>query len=205
MRFVKQRVFKIMLEIQKVHDRTPFARQWLNSARKQQETSQVFSAFFSAYIALAVCSTQIMGDNNGKVPKGDDEKWEGKAIEEAMKIKSQEIAVFLDSDTGKQIKVAILQREIPENENNKIIGPANDAELQLAAKNLAKYFSPIRSASLDENERIDQARQLAIVFRKVRNRLFHGGKMNDPNGSDAEFLYKLNPLLIEVVEILQKH
>jgi hypothetical protein len=146
-----------------------------------------------------------MGDSNGKVPKGDDERWEGQAIEAAMKIKNQEIAVFLDTDTGKQIKFTILQREIPENENNRIIGPANDAELQLAAKNLATYFSPLRSNSLGENERTDQARQLAIVFRKVRNRLFHGGKMNDPNGSDAEFLNKLNPLLIEIVEILQKH
>ena len=194
-----------MPELRLVQERTPFARQWLHSARKQQDSGEVFSAFFSAYIALAVCSTQIMGDSNGKVPKGDDEKWEGQAIEAAMKIKNQEIAVFLDADTGKQIKVAILQREIPENENNKIIGPANDAELQLAAKNLAIYFSPLRSTSLGENERTDQARQLAIVFRKVRNKLFHGGKMNDPNGSDAEFLNKLNPLLIEIVEILQKH
>ena len=76
-----------MLEIQKVYDRTPVAREWLDSARKQQNSGQVFSAFFSAYIALTVCSTQIMGDNNGKVPKGDDEKWEGEAIENAMKPK----------------------------------------------------------------------------------------------------------------------
>ena len=64
-----------MLEVQKVYDRTPVAREWLDSARKQQNTGQVFSAFFSAYIALVVCATQIMGDN-GDGQKRDDEHWE---------------------------------------------------------------------------------------------------------------------------------
>jgi hypothetical protein len=194
-----------MLEIQKVYDRTPFARQWLNSARKQQEASQVFNAFFSAYIALAVCATQIMGDNDGKTPKGDDEKWEGEAIENAMKIKRQQIAEFLATDNGTRIKQAIWQREIPEDENFRIIGPANDEILKQAAINLSSYFTPSRTSPLTPTEIKNQAVDLATLFRKVRNRLFHGGKMNDPEGSDAELLNKLNPLLIEVVEILQQH
>ena len=202
---MKQRVFKIMLEIQKVYDRTPFARQWLNSARKQQEASQVFNAFFSAYIALAVCATQIMGDNDGKTPKSDDEKWEGEAIENAMKIKRQQIADFLATDIGTRIKQAIWQREIPEDENLRIIGPANDVILKQAAVNLSSYFTPSRTSPLTPTEIENQAKDLSTLFRKVRNRLFHGGKMNDPDGSDAELLNKLNPLLIEVVEILQQH
>ncbi len=202
---MKQQAFKTMLEIQKVYDRTPFARQWLNSARKQQEASQVFNAFFSAYIALAVCATQIMGDNDGKTPKSDDEKWEGEAIENAMKIKRQQIAEFLATDIGTRIKQAIWQREIPEDENFRIIGPANDVILKQAAINLSSYFTPSRTSPLTSTEIKNQAVDLATLFRKVRNRLFHGGKMNDPDGSDAELLNKLNPLLIEVVEILQQH
>ena len=194
-----------MLEVQKVYDRTPFARQWLNSARKQQETSQVFSAFFSAYIALAVCSTQIMGDSNGKVPQGDDEKWEGIAIREAMDLKHKEIAVFLKTENGMRIKYAIWQREIPENENFRIIGPANDEVLKQAAINLSSYFTPSRNSPLSPQQEINQAKDLSTLFRKVRNRLFHGGKIHDQEGSDAELLNKLNPLLIEIVEILQKH
>lgn len=194
-----------MLQIQKVHERTPFARQWLDSARKQQSSGQVFSAFFSAYIALVVCSTQIKGDKSSKVPLSDDEMWESEAIAEAMDLKFQEIASFLETDIGIQIKQSLWQREIPENQNIRIIGPANDGTLQKAARNLANYFRPGRLSTLTKNEKIDQARQLSTVFRKVRNRLFHGGKMNDPEGSDAEFLSKLNPLLIEVVEILQKN
>ena len=193
-----------MLEVQKVYDRTPVAREWLDSARKQQNTGQVFSAFFSAYIALAVCATQIMGDS-GNGPNGDDENWEREAIEKAMNYKHKEIAAFLETDSGIRIKQAIWQRKIPENENIRIIGPANDEELKQVAKNLSSYFSPLRLISLNPTEEINQAQDLSTLFRKVRNRLFHGGKMNDPEGSDAELLNKLNPLLIEVVEILQRH
>jgi len=200
----KQQVFKTMLEIQKVYDRTPVAREWLDSARKQQNIGQVFSAFFSAYIALVVCATQIMGDS-GNGPKGDDENWEKVAIERAMHYQYEEIAAFLETDSGKQIKQAIWQREIPENENIQIIGPENDPVLQQVAKNLSSYFRPLRNSTLNLIEQNNQARDLSILFRKVRNRLFHGRKMNDPEGTDAELLNKLNPLLIEVVEILQQH
>jgi hypothetical protein len=193
-----------MPEIQKVHDRTPVAREWLDSARKQQNTSQVFSAFFSAYIALAVCATQIMGDS-GNGPKGDDENWEKLAIEKAMNYKHKEIAAFLETVNGIRIKQAIWQREIPENQNIHIIGPGNDRDLEQVTKNLSSYFRPLRNSPLNPNEKINQARDLSTLFRKVRNRLFHGGKLNDPEGSDAELLNKLNPLLIEIVEILQKH
>ena len=204
MKSAKQQVFKTMLEIQKVYDRTPIAREWLDSARKQQNIGQVFSAFFSAYIALVVCATQIMGDS-GNGPKGDDENWEKVAIEKAIDYKRTEIAAFLETDSGKQIKQAIWQREIPENKNIQILGPENDQVLQRVAKNLSSYFRPLRNSPLNLTEKINQARDLSILFRKVRNRLFHGRKMNDPEGTDAELLNKLNPLLIEVVEILQQH
>ena len=193
-----------MLEVQKVYDRTPVAREWLDSARKQQNTGQVFSAFFSAYIALAVCATQIMGDS-GNGPNGDDENWEREAIEEAMNYKHKEIAAFLETDNGLRIKQAIWQREIPENKDIQIIGSVNDPVLQQAARNLTTFFRPLRNSPLTTKEKISQAQDLSILFRKVRNRLFHGRKMNDPDGTDAELLNKLNPLLIEIVEILQKH
>ena len=193
-----------MLDIQKIYDRTPVAREWLDSARKQQNTGQVFSAFFSAYIALAVCATQIMGDS-GNGPKGDDENWEREAIEKAMNYKHKEIAAFLETDNGIRIKQAIWQREIPENKDIQIIGSVDDPVLQQAARNLTTFFRPLRNSPLTTKEKISQAQDLSILFRKVRNRLFHGRKMNDPDGTDADLLNKLNPLLIEIVEILQKH
>ena len=103
------------------------------------------------------------------------------------------------------MKQAIWQREIPENENFRIIGPADDEVLKQAAINLSSFFTPSRNSPLSPQEKINQAKDLSTLFRKVRNKLFHGGKMNDPEGSDAEVLNKLNPLLIEVVEILQRH
>lgn len=193
-----------MPELQKIGYRTPVARVWLRAARQQQETGQVFSAYFSAYIALVVCATQIMGDR-GKSPGGDDERWEREAIEYALNFRSAEIAAFLETDIGTRIKQAIWLREIPENKNLRIIGHGNDPILQQAAKNLSAYFGPLRKSSLSPNEVLNQAQDLSTVFRKVRNRLFHGGKTYDPEGDDGELLNKLNPLLIEIVEILQKH
>jgi hypothetical protein len=202
---VKQRVFKTVFDVQKVHDRTPVAREWLESARKQQNSGQVFSAFFSAYIALVISATQVKGDSSGKYPSGADDQWERESIEDAMLLKSKEIALFLDSEDGKKIKQAIWQREIPENQKIRIIGPANDSDLEKAAKKLATYFSPSRTSGLSKEHREDQAKQLAVLLRKVRNRLFHGGKLYDPEGTDAELINKLNPLTINLVEILQRH
>jgi hypothetical protein len=193
-----------MSDLQLVRDRSAFANQWLRSAQKQQDIGQVFSAFFSAYLALVVCATQVMGDAKS-IPNGEDENWEKDAIEKAMNFKHKEIDIFLESENGVRIKQAIWQREIPENKNIHIIGPGNDVVLQQAALNLAAYFRPLRTSPLNPSEKINQAQDLATLFRKVRNRLFHGGKMNDPEGSDAELLNKLNPLLIAIVEILQQH
>ena len=196
-----------MLEVKRVYERTPFARQWLKSAREQQARGDVFSAYFSAYVALAVCCAQIRGDRNEKVTVDDrrDETLERDAIEAAFKFKSREIAEFLDSDYGKRLKAAIWQREILESKDARIIGPGTSEELKRAALRLSGFFNPSRFDLLSPSEQGQQAQELTVVFRKVRNRLFHGGKMNDPNGTDADLLAKLNPLLIEIVEILQKH
>lgn len=196
-----------MLEVKRVYERTPFAREWLRSARDQQGRGDVFSAYFSAYVALVVCCAQIRGDLNGKVTVDDrhEETLERDAIEAAFKFRSGEIAGFLDSGQGKRLKAAIWQREILESEDARIIGPGTSEELKQAALRLSKFFNPSRSDSLSPSEQVEQAQELTVVFRKVRNRLFHGGKMNDPNGTDADLLSKLNPLLIEIVEILQRH
>lgn len=196
-----------MLEIKRVYERTPFAREWLRSARDQQARGEVFSAYFSAYVALTVCCAQIRGDRNEKVTLDDqhDENLEKDAIEAAFKFKYREISDFLDGEHGKRLTAAIWQREILENKDARIIGPGTSEELKQAALRLSKFFSPSRFEPLSPSEQAEQAQELTVVFRKVRNRLFHGGKMNDPNGSDADLLGKLNPLLIEIVEILQKH
>jgi hypothetical protein len=134
-----------------------------------------------------------------------EETLEREAIEAAFKFKCREIAEFLDSDLGKRLKAAIWQREILESKDARIIGPGKSEELKQAALRLSKFFSPSHFVPLSPSEQVEQAQELTVVFRKVRNRLFHGGKINDPNGSDADLLSKLNPLLIEIVEILQQH
>ena len=193
-----------MLKIETIHDRAPFARQWLNSARKQQETGQVFSAFFSAYISLVCCATQIMSDN-GEKPQGDDDKWEGETITKAFVERRNKISDFLQTNVGKQLKISIWQREIPEDSKARVMGAGNDYQLSVAVKTIENYFKPSGPTSLTDGEKKTLCIQLALLFRKVRNRLFHGEKMYDENGDNGVFLEKLNPLLIEIVEILQSH
>jgi len=134
---------------------------------------------------------------------GGEETWERQRIKEALELKSVQIAAFLETEIGKKIKENIWQRQIPEGDNLRIIGPGSDTELSFAAKQLERFFRPGMQVDLAEYR--EQSPQLSILFSKVRNRLFHGGKMYDPEGTDAELLQKLNPLLIEIVEILLKH
>jgi hypothetical protein len=180
------------------------AKEWLKNAREQQAKYQVFSAYFSAYIALVCCSTQIMSDN-GLKPKGDEDKWEGQTITKALNDRRKEISAFLQTDSGKKIKEAIWQREIPEDRNATIMGAGNDLQLSEATKTLDKYFMPGGPSNLNDDEMKLLCSQIALLFRKVRNRLFHGEKTYDERGDNGEFLEKLNPLLIEIVEILQRH
>ena len=180
------------------------AKEWLKNAREQQAKHQVFSAYFSAYIALVCCATQIMSDNGIKL-QGDEDKWEGQSITKAFVDKRKEISAFLQTDTGKKIKETIWQREIPEDSNATIMGAGNDYQLSDATKTLGKYFKPGGPTNLNDAEMKLLCTQIALLFRKVRNRLFHGQKIYDERGDNGEFLEMLNPLLIEIVEILQRH
>ena len=101
--------------------------------------------------------------------------------------------------TDLQSKENVVRQAITAHSNS------NDEVLKQAAINLSSYFTPSRNSPLSPQQEINQAKDLSTLFRKVRNRLFHGGKIHDQEGSDAELLNKLNPLLIEIVEILQKH
>ena len=86
-----------------------------------------------------------------------------------------------------------------------MIGSVNDSELLTATAFLFSLWSPLANLSKGKIEIVSQANNLGLIFRKVRNRLFHGGKMNDPNGTDADLLNRLNPILFGVIEVLVVH
>lgn len=183
-------------------DRSSFAREWLEDARSQQEVRRVFSAFFSGYVALVAASSQMAGDHGEfkKYVNQSDEQLERKAIEFAIICRAVEINNYLVSVDGVRATSSLRNRVVPEGDEFKMIGPVNDSELTAAASYLYDIWSPLVGSSMSNSEMIRQANNLGIIFRKIRNRLFHGGKMNDPNGSDADLLERLNPILFGVVE-----
>ena len=188
-------------------DRSSFAREWLEDARLQQEERRVFSAFFSGYVALVAASSQMAGDHGvyKRYEKQPDEHLERKAIEFAMTQRAVEIDKFLISDEGVRATSSLRSREVPEGDNFKMIGSVNDSELLTATAFLFSLWSPLANLSKGKIEIVSQANNLGLIFRKVRNRLFHGGKMNDPNGTDADLLERLNPILFGIVEVLVVH
>jgi|GEM_PF-5334289 len=70
---------------------------------------------------------------------GGEETWERQRIKEAFELKSDQIAAFLETEIGKKIKENIWQRQIPEGDNLRIIGPGSDTELTVAAKQLERF------------------------------------------------------------------
>ena len=188
-------------------DRLSFAREWLADARDQQSERRVFSAFFAGYVALVAAATQIAGDHNEfkKYCSESDDDFERKAIEFAMCQKAIEINQFVKSEDGKRATASLRSREVPEGEKFKIIGSVDDADLAHAVAFLYELWSPL-SDPLKSKEAVKaQAMHLANVFRKIRNRLFHGGKLNDPHGSDSDLLERVNPVLFGVVEAVLAH
>ena len=167
----------------------------------------VFSAFFAGYIALICSATQLMADSSTtrNIQKRNDETWEREAIEQAFRLRAGEIAGLISSDKGKRIVNSLRLREIPGDSSSKIIGSVGDSTFAKATGALDAFWSPARTSHWSVDEVTEHADACAYLLRRVRNRLFHGEKMNDPHGSDADLLDKLNPLLFEITEILLVH
>ncbi len=188
-------------------ERSDFAREWLKDAQIQQENRKVFSAFFSGYIALVAAAAQIAADEGAfrQYANQSDEHLERKAIEFAMNAYAVPIDEFIKSAEGANAAQMLRSREVPEGEEFKLIGSVSDPDLTKAASHLYSLWSPLAATTKSDEDITSQALNLAIVFRKVRNRLFHGGKMNDPQGTDADLLERLNRILFGVVEKLIIH
>ena len=191
-----------------VNDRSYFGRQWLDQAKSAYADGHVFSAFFSGYIALVCSATQMMADSSksGRIQRNyDDDAWERKSIEESFTMRSRQIAEFVDSDLGKRITGQLRLREIPGEANSRIISTSGDQQFSKTVDLLNDFWSPVRMTPWNDASWEAHAKACAYLLRRVRNRLFHGEKLNDPNGSDAELLERLNPLLFGIVEIVLAH
>ncbi len=186
-------------------DRTQFARRWLHEARDQHSKAKVYSAFFLGHVAYVVSAKQHYYDSQRNPHNESDDDWEKRAIEYSMKHKASDIDSFLTGVEGVRIRTSLWMRDIPESQNERIIGSMGNAEVLGATNWLDKIWSPAYTSNLSDRDQKEQSRVLALIFKIVRNRLFHGSKTYDENGSDADLLEKLNPMLFGVVDILLEH
>lgn len=186
-------------------NRSNFAGRWLLEARSQHCVGKVYSAFFHGHIAYVVSAGQRYYDSHKHPLKESDNNWETIAIEYSMKQKASNIDSFLTGAEGLVLRRSLLLRVIPDSQNERILGSMGNSEVLVAANWLAKIWSPLHTSNLNDREQKEQTRVLALIFRIVRNRLFHGSKTYDESGSDADLLEKLNPMLFGVVDILLEH
>lgn len=186
----------------RLKDRYRFAEGWMTDAKQQQQEERVFSAFFSGYVAFVANSFQVAADCGHKFDNESDEGFEMSAIKFAVEERSKKINEFIISESGKAATELLRLREVPEGEQFQMIGSRNDSDLAFATDFLFGLWSPGRAMRKSPTEIKNQAQYLSVVFRKIRNRLFHGEKMRDPEGTDADLLKCVNPILFGVVEAL---
>jgi len=193
-----------------VNDRSAWAKAWLKSAEEDLRQDDAFGAFFHAYVALVAASTDVAANYKEQLNRinrlGKEDSLEREAIKFAMVTSERGIAKFLESDEGKEIKLRLWQREVPNEPTTRIYGVAHNPEIAQSVKCLGNLWSPLSSGNLGEKQSREQAEALAEIFRLTRNLLFHGEKLNDPDGHDADYLRLVVPLLIGVVRsVLSNH
>jgi hypothetical protein len=186
----------------RLKDRYRFAEGWMSDAKQQHQEDRVFSGFFSGYVAFVVNSFQVAADCGRKFEKISDERLEIAAIEFAVKERSELIDDFIISAKGQEATGLLRQRKVPDGEQFQMIGSNNDLDLKSATLFLFDLWNPENIRAKNPTEIKNQAQYLSVVFRKIRNRLFHGEKLRDPKGTDADLLKCVNPILFGVVEAL---
>lgn len=178
------------------------ARRWLNEAQRQLNDEYFFNAYFSAYVALVAASAASVMRRGGNQIDRDDDCAERIAIESSMKNDAKNIDDFLIGP-GRTDRDRLCRRQV-EYGDDYLIAKSSNVELNISRDRLLEYWSPIRTERLSLIEAEDQALQLANLFRIVRNRLFHGRKMYDRGGPDADLFERLTPVLLGVVDVMSK-
>ena len=183
-------------------DRSMFAKDWLVEAQNHDENNKAFSAYFAGYIALEISATSYQARQHTRLSKPSSDHFGTDAIYDAMREKAKAIEEFLQTANGHRHKIALLQREVPDHSPRSLMDARGETDLEEATSNLARLWDPNMQKPLSDHDVACQSDNLGMIFRKVRNRLFHAEKTNDPHGSDADLLSKLNPILFGVIEQL---
>jgi hypothetical protein len=191
-----------------VRDRSVFANEWLRSAKEKHSDGDVVGGFFAGYVSLVCSATQVVANHQLMGPRElseDDDRWEGKAIELAFCEKRRDLMAYVISERGRAAVSNLSLREVPGQTSSRILNTSNDEVFRRVTDNLVQFWNPLRSRSWSDEDLRSHSADLAFLLRRIRNRLFHGEKMNDQHGDDADLLNRVNVVLFGIVEILLRH
>lgn len=171
-----------------VHDRRmTFVRKWLRRAREAEDE---FDRFFSAWIALVVAA-QCIRDSSGRLPEEDSDR---QRVVDYLLAKKPEVMRAVGKHRAEMMWLA---RRRGTTYANRIIDTGNRKLRDLFAR-LSDHYTAGRP--MGDNE---HATAIAELLNKVRNNVFHGGKVYDDR-QDLDLLRNVNPVLLAVLEELER-
>ena len=182
------------------------ARRWHDEAQRYLKEKDFFSAYFAGYISLAVFSALFYSENCGGPTETADDQWESKAIRYTLEKRAAALSLTLAGPPVPPEVADLRSRVVHGVGDRPIMGAQSqpDDALDMSTKTLYDLWSPLRTMGLTQAEADRHARALETVFRKVRNRLFHGQKDYGVD-TDADLLERLTPVLLTVVTALLEH
>ncbi|GBC96762.1 hypothetical protein HRbin16_02571 [bacterium HR16] len=167
-----------------VHDRrVTFVSKWLRRARQAKDE---FDRFFSAWIALVVAAQSIR-DSSGRHPEEDSDR---QRVVSYFLVKKDKVMRALEKC---QTEMMWLASRRGTTYGNSIIDTGNQ-DLRDRFARLSRHY--IDGEAMQEDELVTT---VAELLNKVRNNVFHGGKVYDDK-EDLKLLKNVNPVLLAVLE-----
>lgn len=161
--------------------RLTFIRKWV---RRAESAKDPFDAFFSIWIALIVAAQRLRTQLGTPFRHEDDD--DRQRVLDYFRVNQDRILAALREHEARMIKLAHRRGT---QHANPIVGTGN-AELRRRFARLAAHYTQGQRLSNDE-----LARNVAELFNKIRNNVFHGIKVYDDR-DDIEVLEQVNPVLV---------
>ncbi|MBL8206700.1 MAG: hypothetical protein JNM09_20875 [Blastocatellia bacterium] len=150
------------------------------------ETNDEFDAFFCFWVSLVVAA-QIYSSSNF------DNETDREKVKKYFRVNKDEILSLLYEHKDNMVRFALRR------------GAQNNTPMLDASGHLKDKFTQLSAYFLGTQQLSDDlvVSYTAELFNKVRNNVFHGGKMYDEQ-SDIEILEIVNPILDSILQKCEK-
>lgn len=163
--------------------RLTFIRKW---ARRAEDARDPFDRFFSIWEGLVVAARRQRTESGTPFRPDDDDR---QRVLDYFRLNRGKILVALNENEARMVKLASRRGT---HYHDPIVDTGN-ADLRARFDRLAAHYARGRNLSVDE-----LVRNVAELFIKIRNNVFHGVKMYD-DADDIALLELVNPVLLTVL------